>query len=143
MRIAKITFIASVLFISLFGAGCTTNYNDPIIQTIHSDTYYRTVHRHQWEPAERLGQWFIRLNVPNITRTVIDNGAVLVYFKNSLNNWVALPYSTTVYTLGQQFTEEIWAGYALGTVDIDYIYTNPADMTPPPTLELRILVIRL
>jgi len=146
MNIKKITkIVLLIIVVSLFNISCT--YNDsPTYSSTYSDTYYITIHWNEWEEVVKgkPGHWFKRLNVPNIDREIIDNGLVLVYFKNyEFNNWIQMPYSTTMYnSFNQQFSEEIWFGYALRTLDIDYVYTNPMDMTPRD-LELKIVVVRL
>ena len=142
MKNVKITFIALVLFNSLFSISCTYN-ESPVYSSAYTETYFRTILISEWQKVED-GHWFVRLNIPNIKLPVVNNGTVLVYFKDNNKNWVALPYSTIFYNLqyNQQFTEEIWAGYALGTLDIDYVYTNPSDMTPR-NLELKILLLKL
>jgi hypothetical protein len=145
MTTSKITKSISLLFaivIALSNASCT--YNDSGHTTIHSDTYIKIINYDEWRFVEN-GHWYIRIQMPNISKSVIDNGAVLVYFKDyTTNNWILLPYSTTFYNeYNQQFSEEIWFGYALGTLDIDYVYTNPNNMTPRQFLELKIVVIKL
>ena len=140
MKFTKSILLASLLFVISF-TGCTYN-ESPVYSTTYSDTYSITIYRHQWD-FEEIGHWFIRYNIPNLTPSVIDNGAVLVYYKNSVNNWVLLPYSKQYNQYGYQFIEEIWFGYAVGTLDIDYRYTNPFDMTPPQVLELKIILVRL
>ena len=132
-----------VIIFMLLNVGCTYN-ESPLYTSTYSETYNRTIFRHQWTSAGEQGHWYVRLNVPNIDRAVIDNGVVIVYYKNYItNNWIQIPYSTTLYNqYDQQFSEEIWFGYALGTLDIDYVYTNPLDMTPPETFELKIILLR-
>ena len=140
MKSIKWTLLASLLFVISF-TGCTYN-ESPVYSTTHSDTYYITIYRNQWE-TEELGHWFVRYNIPNLTPAVVDNGVVLVHYRNSVNNWVLLPYSKWYNQYGLQFVEEIWFGYAVGTLDIDYRYTNPLDISPPPVLELKVILVRL
>ena len=124
-KYSKIVLLALLLPITLFCVSCTYN-ESPTYSTTYSDTYKLTIYRSDWQSDGEAGHWFKRFTIQNITRDVIDNGLVLVYYKNSLNNWIQLPYSTTLYNgYGVQFAEEIWFGYALGTLDIDYVYTNP------------------
>ena len=130
----------SIVFTILFSS-CTYNENCvcPTSPKIYS--YYYTIHKNDWQSAERF-HWFKRLDVPEITIPVIEKGSVLVYYKTSINTWVLLPYSTTLSNSdGIIYNEEIWSGFALGTVDIDYVYTNPQDPTPPNKLELKVVVI--
>lgn len=109
---------------------------------VQSESFYYTIYKNQWELDEPY-HWFRRLVVPEVTIPAIDRGAVLVYFKNGLNTWVLLPYSTTLTnSIGQVYNEEIWSGFALGTIDIDYVYTNSLDPTPPDKLELKVVVMR-
>jgi len=141
-KYSKIGLLALLLCATIFNVSCTYN-ESPTYSTTYSDTYQLTIYRNQWD-TEEAGHWFKRFNIPNITKDVIDNGLVLVYYKNSLNNWVQLPYSTTLYNAyGTQFAEEMWFGYALRTLDIDYVYTNPLDMSPPQVLELKVILLRL
>jgi len=136
--------IILLLFISVFqltNSSCSDSCTCPN-PGVHSESFYYTIYKNQWELAEPY-HWFNRLIVPEITVPAINKGSVLVYFKNSINTWVLLPYSTTlVNNIGQTYTEEIWSGFALGTVDIDYVYTNSLDPTPPDKLELKIVVMR-
>ena len=146
MKIIKLIFsILLVVMIALSNISCTYN-ESPIYSSTNSDTYYKTIQWHEWEMVvpSKAGHWYKRLYISNITQSVINSGIVLVYYKNyETNNWILLPYSTTLYNgLNQQFAEEIWFGYALGTLDIDYVYTNPLDMTPT-TIEFKIVVVRL
>ena len=143
-KIIKLTILAFSLFVSLFSASCTYN-ESPVYSTEDSDTYNCVIYKYEWTPLED-GHWTKRLNIPNINRSIMDNGLVLVYYKYHYDggwNWVQIPYSTTLYVNGYQYAEEIWAGYSLGAVDIDYVYTNPLDMTPPNMLELKIIIVKL
>ncbi|MCL2039581.1 MAG: hypothetical protein FWG85_04030 [Bacteroidetes bacterium] len=135
--------LAILLCATLFCVGCTYN-ESPTYSTTYSDTYRLSIWRNDWQSDGEAGHWFKRFSIPNITKDIVDNGLVLVYYKNSLNNWIQLPYSTTLYNnYGIQFAEEMWFGYAIGTLDIDYVYTNPADMTPPQLLEIKVILLRL
>jgi hypothetical protein len=143
MKQPKIILLIAIIAIALSNISCTYN-ESPTRSTEWSDNYSRIIYKSEWGNVAP-GHWFIRLNIPNITYNVLNYGAVLVYYKNiQTNNWIQLPYSTTLYNvLNQQFSEEIWFGYAFGTLDIDYVYTNPLDMTPPDLLELKIILVRL
>ena len=140
MKSFKLLLLA-VLLLGVF-AGCTYN-ESPVYSTDLSETYDITIRSHQWDLVEP-GYWVRRLYMPNLTKSVIDYGAVIVYYKNSVNNWVMTPYQSVLYNvLGQQFAEEIWFGYSLQTLDIEYVYTNPLDMTPPDRLELKVVFLKL
>jgi hypothetical protein len=140
------TFLVLIAFVAMLTlTNCT--YNEAPYESSGSNLYtyteFKTIYRSEWTQVEA-GHWYKRLSLSYINKSVIDYGAVFVYYRNADNNWVMLPYSTTLYnTNGLQFSEEIWSGYALGTLDIDYVYTDPLDMTPPTTLELKIVVMRL
>ena len=56
-----------------------------------------------------------------------------IYLDNIVNSYD----KDLVYEL---YNEEIWFGYALGTIDIDYVYTNSLDPTPTD-LNLKVVVI--
>jgi hypothetical protein len=143
LKIVKLLLLAFMLFVLLFNAGCSYN-ESPNSPDYYSNSYFYVINKNDWESTSEAGHWFKRIDVSGITKSVIDYGTVFVYYRNSLNNWVLLPYSTTLYNSnGQQFAEEIWAGYALGTLDIDYVYTNPLDMTPPSELTLKIVILFL
>ncbi len=104
-------------------------------------SYFYKIYKNDWTDVEPF-HWYSRINVPRITMATIDEGAVMVYYKNSVNTWVSLPYSTTlVNEAGTIYNEEVWSGFALGTVDIDYVYSNPLDATPPDIFEIKVVII--
>ncbi|MDR0927050.1 MAG: hypothetical protein LBO69_04710 [Ignavibacteria bacterium] len=140
----KISIALVAIFALLTITSCDSDNNSVNNPVQYSNTYFYTIYKNEWSFVEN-GHWYRRLNIPAITRNVIDYGVVLVYLKDeATNNWVLLPYSTTLYNaMNQIFTEEIWAGYALGTLDIDYVYTNSLDMTPRNFMEIKVVVMRL
>ncbi len=138
-----ILYLFIILSLSLIFNGCC-DCNDNTInptQKIISESFYYTINQQQWIEVEKY-HWYTRISVPSITISTIDNGAVLVYYKNNVNTWVLLPYTTTLVNKNNDvYNEEIWSGFALGTVDIDYVYTNPLDPTPVNKLQLKIVVL--
>lgn len=140
----KQNLIILVLCITALSALLTSCDSDaPLEYTdVYSQTYFKTIQVSEWQIVE-YGHWYKRINISTITTEICDYGMVLVYYKNSYNNWVPLPYSTTMYNAnGELYTEEIWCGYALGTVDIDYVYNNPLDVSPR-NLDIKIVVLKL
>jgi len=143
-KITKLVLLILILFVSLLNLTCTYN-ESPVYSTTYSDTYNHTIRWNEWEKIVD-GHFFKRLYIKNITSTVIDNGVIFVYYRyNPNDNWIPLPYSTTYYKGNQQFAEEIWYEYGstLGTLDINYIYTEPYNMIPPDFLYLKIILVRL
>jgi hypothetical protein len=123
-------------------SGCTY-YESPEDPTYYTNTYFYTIYQNDWslDSDDPYGHWFYRMNVNAITKDIIDMGFVLVYYRNDYNNWVQLPFSTTLYNKdGVLFTEEMWFGYALGTLDLDYVYTNPLELTPRNYLDIKVVV---
>ena len=123
---------------------CTMKHIDAVQTTVRHFTIYHNdwalaIYDGVWD----YGHWYCRLNIPAITIDVLNYGAVLVYYRDNLNNWVLLPYSTTWYNAnGQLFTEEIWSGFALGTLDIDCVRTNPLNLTPISPLNIKVVIMR-
>ena len=112
------------------------------VGSVQSTVRHFTIWHFDWEMVE-WGHWFCRLNVPDITMGVLNHGAVLVYYRDEHNNWVLLPYSTTLTNqFGQVFQQEIWAGFAFGTIDIDFVRTNPLNLTPISPLNIRVVILR-
>lgn len=86
----------------------------------------------------------VQYEVPAITRTVVDEGAVLVYFREQ-NTWTALPY-TYAYDdpeLGAtSFTVSL--GYAYEHRYMEVFYELSTDEVSPldePDRELKVVVI--
>ena len=150
-KTSKLVLLSLISAVLLLNISCTYNDN-PVYSTNNTDVYNRTIRWNEWELVRNDwdqivdGHFFKRLYISNITGAVIDNGAVLVYYRyNPSNNWIPLPYSTTYYKGNQPFAEEIWYEYGrtLGALDINYIYTEPYNMIPPDFLYLKIILVRL
>jgi len=138
----KIGIILSFLVFILAFNSCTYYESPNNPSTAQATVRHFTIWNFDWQPVE-WGHWFCRINMPEITMGVLNFGTVLVHFRDHNNNWVLLPYSTTLQNqFGQTFTEEIWSGFALGTIDIDCVRTNPFNLTPISPLEIRVTVMR-
>lgn len=139
----KKIYLLGLIIISLFTFNsCGDTYYTTVEPSpkMTSESFYFNINKNDWIKTEDY-HWYLRINVPSITISTIDNGAVLVYYKNNVNTWVLLPYTTTfVNQRNELYNEEIWFGYALGTIDIDYVYTNSLDPTPTD-LNLKVVVI--
>jgi hypothetical protein len=140
----KLVFVFFVALVSILLTNCGDNYNyDPNSSSTIIDTKYYTIYRNEWTPADDFGHYFIQLRNREIDINALENGAVLVYYQTEIDTWVLLPYSTTFWNKdGDLFTEEIWFGAALGTIDIDYVYNDLLDPTPRPELEIKVVVIK-
>ena len=121
---------------------CTYHESNPNNSEVYSNSYSYTIYVNDWIPVEfDPGHWYYSINIPAITSYIVNNGAVLVYYRNNDNNWVLLPYSTTFYNqYNEPYTEEIWSGFSRGRLDIDYVYTNKLDLNPR-RLDIKVLII--
>jgi hypothetical protein len=140
-----------ILIIATAVSSCVDNDN---INASGSGAYYMstefiTITQNDWIKAtDNLGNWdnghwYCRIDVPAITQDVISSGAVLVYYEDNNGNWVLLPYATTLYNSKENlFTEEIWSGYSLGIVDIDFVRTNELNLTPVDILNIKITILQ-
>lgn len=105
--------------------------------------YNFTIKQTDWQTTNEKNHWFTRLDVPHINEDVIDYGAVLVYSKNQYNSWILMPFTTTIRTSDTtSYTEEIWSSYFLNGVDVDYKYTIAGNSTPPPAIEIKVVVLK-
>ncbi len=74
--------------------------------------------------------WTANILVPDITQAIVDQGAVLVYWKNPANQWAALPVTT--YSL-DWYTSTLDMTFAVGAVTVrktDSDLTKPVDPGP-------------
>ena len=140
-------FILSILILFGFWGTLSCTYNEPSAgsdsEYNYNSSYSLTINSYNWLLTGEVGHWYCRFSIPEITQLVINSGAVLVYYWNSNDYLVALPYSTTLYNYwGEQFAEEIWAEISLRTLDIHYVYTDPRNMTPRYPLDIKVVVLR-
>ena len=137
----KLFFLVYVLVFAISFQGCYVEGGSEHYVELETYSEYFTIYKNSWIPTSEVGHWYYSINMSSITSAVVDRGAVFVYYRNNDNNWVLLPYSTTFYYNGIQYSEEIWSGFARGRVDIDYVYTHPMDISPRD-LYLKIVVFR-
>ena len=83
-------------------------------------------------------QYVVDIAVPEVTQSVVDNGAVMVYTPNQFGEWVALPNTfpqSGGYSSVYHFSH--WLGYvSLYKTDTDY--TTPA---LPADMQVKIVTI--
>lgn len=132
MKKILLTLIAVIIAVGF--SSCTVrNDTSPVyVETTKIYNRFYTLGTSQWVKAEKANSWYVSLQIPEITPSIIDYGAVIIYVKDEFNAWVPLPRTKVFKTsAGVAFSEEISASYSSGRVDIDYKYDDPADPTPP------------
>ncbi len=137
----KIALIIIISMIALACFGCADECYCP--PSVYTQNFYETLFPDNWliDEHDLEGHWFCELKFPEINNDVLASGAVLVYYLDEYKNWVLLPYTTEyVNTAGIPYHVELWSGYRLGYLDIDYINFN--NTNPPTKLELKITIIR-
>jgi hypothetical protein len=138
----KIAILFSFLIFGLSMNSCTYNEATDSFGSTQSIVRYYTIGYYDWI-QEGYGYWSCWLNVPEITTNVMNRGAVFVYFRDNNNNWILLPYQTTLENqFGQIFQEEIWAGFGLGIINVECVRTNPVNLTPIIPLNIRIVILQ-
>ncbi len=81
--------------------------------------------------------YYCDLTVPEITQSIIDNGAVLVYLSNGSGGWLALPFVQWYNGYGHQYNAVI----SVGAIRI---WVSDSDLTQasnPGTVSFKVVVM--
>ena len=133
------------LFISLLFIGCAKNdHTHPEPEPVSDNTTGTNSVAVVWELidlGDGNGYYTVALDVPAITSSVVNNGAVLVYMSNSewaTLEWVALPY-TNVY--GTDYFSSVTYSFQEGSLYVQWIDSDFITPDYPAYDTFRIVVI--
>lgn len=133
-------FVASAAFIS----SCTKegpqgpqgDQGDQGIQGVPGQDGNANVHSYTYDVL--LSDWVlnapdyaVNLDVPEITQSILDDGAVLVYLSNGSGGWMPLPYTSWYSGYARLYKANILYGdVTIWVLDSDLTQTpNPGDRT--------------
>lgn len=96
-----------------------------------------TVYGSQWYFVDP--DYIADIPVAEINQSVVDNGAVMVYYRNGFGEWHAMPNTIPVTsTYASVYSFSYWNGYvSLYKIDTDLITGTPGD------LDVKIVVLSL
>jgi hypothetical protein len=93
----------------------------------------------QWQATGGVGvdyERYVDLSVAEVTQDIVDNGAVLVYWKSS-GSAVQLP--VTFPTGGN--TLNLLSSFSVGTVSLEYYFSNFSSFTVNQNFDFKVIVI--
>jgi hypothetical protein len=96
-----------------------------------------TVYGSQWYFVDPT--YIVDIVVPEITQNVVDNGAVMAYYRNGYGEWQAMPITNPMdNTYASVYAFSFWNGHvSLYKTDTDLITGTPGDM------DVKIVVLSL
>jgi hypothetical protein len=87
-----------------------------------------TVYGSQWYFIDPT--YIVDIVVPEITQDVVDNGAVMAYYRNGYGEWQAMPITNPMdNTYSSVYAFSVWNGHvSLYKTDTDLLTLTPTDM---------------
>ena len=87
-----------------------------------------TVYGSQWYFVDPT--YIVDIVVPEITQDVVDNGAVMAYYRNGYGEWQAMPITNPMdNTYASVYAFSFWNGHvSLYKTDTDLLTLSPTDM---------------
>lgn len=100
----------------------------------------------QWTENQSEGFYSAKLNLPELTENIFDEGAVIGYYKFNINSKTALPYAKTfIGDDGLPFTETYSCDFTLGSPSTVTFYLEASDAGKyngyPPAADFQIILI--
>ncbi len=114
--------------------------------SIGMETIFFEMHRDDWlASSDDFGRWFYTIDMPEITKSVVDNGTVLCYRKSDIAEYEAfeaMPITTLIRENGIQFTNELWYSHSIGKLDIDWWDSHPTEpLSPGYNMYFKIVIL--
>ena len=133
-------FFSIIVMSLLLLSSCDDFVTERELGKAKTDSYSFTVQPYQWiemgQPETALYGYSVKINVPEITQDVLDNGLVMVYMKMD-NEYAALPFTFTFdgYQTIFEYTLQ------LNIVNIYLFDTDLQTLDPTGPITFKVVII--